>query len=107
MTYNILVWRWAPEYADRKRQRRERLTHTRVAQAFAPSGEHFAAGDFDQEAFLTSIHERFPDDEVGKPFVVERYPRGIIFNYGGRVRFDIVPVIGGIAKSHGLNSTEV
>jgi len=105
--YNLLIWQWAPDYADKKRQRRERLTHTKVTYAFAESGEHFAVGHFDQDAFLHDIDDRFPGVELTKPFAIERYPAGIIFNYGGAVRFDIVPVIGEIAKKHGLNSTEV
>ncbi len=107
MGYNLLVWRWAPDYADKKRQRKEGLTHRKVADAFTESSEHFAVGEFDQESFLADINERFPGDELDKPFVVERCSQGVFFNYGGEVRFDIVPVIGGIAKKHGLNSTEV
>ena len=106
MSYNLLIWRWSDEYADKNRQRRERLTHTKVASEFIQSGQHVALGPFDQEPFLDAINALFPGDESVKPFVVERYPQGIIFNYGGQVRFDIVPVIGGVAKKHGLNSTE-
>ena len=106
MSYNMLIWRWSNEYADKNRQRRERLTHMRVASEFMQASQHVALGEFDQESFLREINVLFPGDDAAKPFVVERYPQGIIFNYGGQVRLDIVPVIGGIAKKHGLNSTE-
>jgi hypothetical protein len=106
MSYNLLIWRWSDEYADKNRQRRERLTNKRVASEFMQAGQHVALGAFDQESFLRDINVLFPGDDADKPFLVERYPQGVIFNYSGKVRFDIVPVIGGVAKNHGLNSTE-
>ena len=106
MMYHLLIWRWSDEYADKNRQRRERLTHTKVASEFVRSCQHAAIGPFDQESFLKEINALFPGDESDRPFVVERYPQGIIFKYGVQTRFDIVPVIGGVAKKHGLNSTE-
>src|SRR5437016_1789088 len=105
MSYNLLIWRWADEYADKNRQRRERLTHTKVASEFMQSGRHVALGPFDQESFLEEVDVLFPGDDMAKPFVVDRYPQGIVFNYGGQVRFEIVPVIGGVARKHRLNST--
>src|SRR5689334_6321377 len=106
MSYNMLIWRWSDEYSDKNRRRRERLTHGGVASEFMRSGDHQALARFDQESFLNEINTSFPGDESEKPFIVERYPKGIIFNYSGAVRLKIVPVIGGVAMKQGLNATE-
>jgi hypothetical protein len=105
MSYNLLIWQWADAYADKNRRRREHLTNKKVAADFLQSGQHPAVGPFDQEMFLKEIDRLFPVKQ--KPFLIERYGYGLVFNYSERVRFSIVPVIGRVAQKHGLNSTEV
>jgi hypothetical protein len=106
MSFNLLVWRWSAEYSDRNRQRREQLTHQKVASEFMESGSHYALEGFDQDSFLTEIESSFPGDETDKPFVIERYETAIVFNYGAGDRLRVAPIIGRIAMKAGLNATE-
>ena len=106
MSFNLLIWRWSPEYADRNRQRRKKLTHQKVASEFMDSGSHFAIAGFDQDMFLIEIASSFPGDETDWPFVIERYETAIVFSYGAEDRLRIVPIIGRTAMKLGLNATE-
>ena len=107
MSYNLLIWRWSDPYADKNRRRREGLTHSGVAADFIRDGDHPALGEFEQEGFLEEVKAVFPTaGEPDGPFVIERYPKGVVFNYGATDRFRIVPVLGGLAAKRGLNSTE-
>jgi hypothetical protein len=107
MSYNLLIWRWNDAYADKNRRRREGLKHGSVAAGFMHDGDHPALGEFEQEAFLAEVQALFPSaGEPDGPFVVEQYPKGVVFNYGAEERFRIVPILGGLAAKRGLNSTE-
>jgi hypothetical protein len=106
MSYNLHIWRWSDSYADKNRRRREGLTHSSVAADFLRDGDHPALGQFEHETFLAEVNAVFANaGQPDGPFIVERYPKGVVFKYGATERFRVVPVLGGLAK-RGLNSTE-
>lgn len=107
MPFNLLIWRWNDAYADKNRRRREVLKHRSVAADFMRDGDHPALGAFEQESFLAEVKALFPNaGQPDGPFVIEQYPKGVVFNYGSEERFRIVPILGGLAAKRGLNSTE-
>lgn len=107
MSYNLLIWRWSDRYGDKNRRRREKLTHGGVAADFLRDGDHPALGEFEQEAFLAEVEGAFPDaGQPDGPFVIERYAKGVVFNYGAGERLRVVPILGDLAANRGLNSTE-
>ncbi|MEI4549932.1 hypothetical protein [Pseudoalteromonas spongiae] len=104
MSHNLLVWKWSTELDTPSKRRKYKMSD--VASSFAESSTHPAIGISDLSAFLDKITDKFGNNELDRPFVIEQYENCLVFNYGSEVRFDIVPVIGQIASGCGFNATE-
>lgn len=104
MSHNILVWKWAEELDTPFKRRKYKMSD--VADSFAENSNHPAIGASDLSDFFGKITEKFGNNELDRPFVIEPYENCLILNYGSEIRFDVVPVIGQIASSCGFNATE-
>lgn len=106
MSWNLLVWRWSEDFDTPAKRKRQKLKTADVTQCFAENGDHPAIGDADLSAYLAKVFEEFGPESTELPFMVERYDKCVVFNYGGGVRFEIVPILGKLAMSMGFKAAE-
>ncbi len=106
MSMNLLVWKWSKDYDSLAKRKRRKLRFSDLASAFAECGDHPAIGDADMTIYLAKVFETFGPKSPNLPFIVERYGKCVVFNYGSDVRFEIVPILGRLAASMGLHAAE-
>lgn len=104
MSWNLLVWQWSEEL-DTPSKRRKYKTGD-VATVFGETGDHPAIANADFEHYLHKVVSHFGPDEESRPFVIERYGKCVVFNYGSDVRYEIIPILGQFASLCGFNATE-
>jgi len=104
MSFNLLVWKWSEDLDTTSKRRQCKMSD--VAASFAEGCSHPAIGRADFSVFLAKVVEQFGNDELNRPFVLEDYGTALVFNYGSGSRFEIVPILGQLASSCGLNGTE-
>ena len=106
MSMNMLVWKWSDDFDSPAKRKRHKLKFTDVTSAFAKTGDHPAIAEADMSEYLTKVFNRFGPESPDLPFVVKRYRKCVVFNYGSAVRFEIVSILGQLAMSMGLNGSE-
>ena len=106
MSMNLLVWKWSDDFDTASKRKRHKLKFADVTDGFAANGDHPAIGETDMTPYLQRVFEEFGPESSDLPFVLERYGKCVVFNYGSAVRFEIVPILGNLARSMGLNSSE-
>jgi hypothetical protein len=106
MSRNLLVWKWAEDYNTPAKRRKAKIKFATVTSAFAQDGHHASMGGFDLDEYLEKLASEFGPEGPDRPFLVERYPQCIVLDYSESVRFEIVPVLGKLAMSLGLNAAE-
>ncbi len=106
MSMNLLIWKWSEDYDTSAKRKRHKLKFSDVTSTFAETGDHPAIGACDVSPYLEKVFEKFGPESPDLPFVVERYEKCVVMAYGSAVRFEIVPVLGNLAMSLGLNSSE-
>jgi hypothetical protein len=105
MSRNMLIWKWSEDFDSPTKRKRHKLKFVDVTKAFAETGDHPAIGEADISKYLIKVFEHFGPESVELPFVVERYRKCVVFNYG-TARFEVVPILGKLAMNMGLNSAE-
>lgn len=102
----LLVWRWSEDFDTPSKRKRHKLKFAHVTSGFSRNGDHPAIGDCDISDYLERVFEEFGAELPDLPFSIERHDKCVVFNYRNSVRFDIVPVLGNLAMSMGLNASE-
>lgn len=103
---NLLIWKWAEAYDSPAKRKRLKLKFADVTRGFTENSFHPAFGVSDFSYFLEKVFEKFGRESPELPFIVERYEMCLSFSYMASVRFEVVPVIGRLAMSMGLNAAE-
>ena len=106
MSMNMLIWKWSEDYDSPAKRKRHKLKFKDVTSAFAKNGDHPAIAEADMSGYLDKVFGQFGPESPDLPFIVERYEKCVVFNYGSAVRFEIVPALGKLAMSMGLNGSE-
>lgn len=106
MTCNLLLWRWADEYATPAKRKKMGIKFADIIAAFANTGDHAAIGDADIPAFRAAVDGVFGTDEDRRPFVFEQHPKCAVVNYAQAVRLDLVPKIADLGRRFGQNASE-
>ena len=106
MSWNLLVWRWSGDFDTAAKRKRHKLKTSDVTHGFADNGDHPGIGEADMSAYLAKVFEEFGPESYELPFLVERYDKCVVFNYGGGVRYEIVPILGKLAMPMGFNAAE-
>ena len=106
MTANLVIWKWSDGYATPNARRKHKLKMSDVALTLINEENHFAVSEFDQQELIRQIEILFPQNPEDRPFVIERYKHHVVVNISLQSRFDVVPKIGGLAMSLGLNGAE-
>lgn len=102
----MLIWKWSSDYDTPAKRKKKKIKMSDVASGFAATGTHEAIGEVNLEPYIEKVEEIYGAGELERPFVLERYTNCIVFNYGGGERQEIVPTLGNLAMSFGLNGTE-
>ncbi len=102
----MLVWKWASDYDSPAKRKKKKIKMSDVSSGFAKVGSHEAIGEADLEPYISKVEEIYGSDELNRPFVLERYENCVVFNYGNNDGPTIVPVLGNLAMSFGLNGSE-
>jgi hypothetical protein len=102
----MLVWKWAPDYDSPAKRKKKKIKMSDVTSEFSKNGTHEAIGEADLEPYITKVEEKYGANELNRPFVIEYYNNCLVFNYRDSVRTEIVPVLGNLAMSLGLNGSE-
>ena len=107
MTANLVIWKWADQYQKPYARRKEGLSMFRVIREFMLSEDQSKFAEFDQDKFkrvalLEMQNSGLNADDV----VIECYERCMVFNMTLEKSSKIIPLIGSLAMSHGLNGTE-
>lgn len=106
MGWNMLIWKWAPDYDTTAKRKKKKIKMSDVTSGFAENETHEAIGEADLDVYISKVEEIYGTDELNRPFVLERYSNCVVFNYGSKDRQEIVPVLGKLAMSLGLNGSE-
>ena len=106
MSWNMLVWKWAPDFDTPAKRKKKKIKMADVTTEFAENETHEAIGEVDLSGYLSKVEEIYGSDEENRPFVLERYQNCVVFNYGSSERAEIVPILGNLAMSLGLNGSE-
>lgn len=106
MSWNMLIWKWSTDYDTPAKRKKMKIKMADVTSGFAETGEHEAIGEADLEPYISKVEDIYGSDEINRPFVLDRYANCIVFNYGSGERQEIVPVLGKLAMSLGLNGSE-
>ena len=106
MSWNLLLWKWAPEFDSPAKRKKARLKFGDIANQFALSGDHPAIGEGDITSFCGALDATFGADELARPFVLEQYPKCAVVSYANSDRFEIVPKVANIGRKFGVNAAE-
>ncbi len=106
MTWNLLLWKWSPDYDTPAKRRKNGVKSSDVTSQFAKESDHPAIGDADIAAFRIAVDAEFGADEDNRPFVLEDYGKCAVINYPNSARFEIAPKVAGVGKRFGLNASE-
>jgi hypothetical protein len=106
MTWNLLLWRWSPEYDTPSKRKKKAVKFSEITSQFAASGDHPAIGDADISAFRIAIDQEFGEDEHNRPFVFYDHGKCAVINYPNVVRFELVPKVANIGRRFNLNASE-
>ncbi|MES9857649.1 MAG: hypothetical protein ABW166_13750 [Sedimenticola sp.] len=88
------------------KRKRKKIKMVDVTARFAQNQTHEAIGEVDMNTYISKVEEIYGSDEENRPFVLELCQNCVAFNYGSGTRGDIVPVLGNLAMSLGLNGSE-
>ncbi|MFN8828740.1 hypothetical protein [Gemmatimonas sp.] len=106
MTWNLLLWHWAPEYDTPSKRKKKAVKFTDITSQFAVSGDHPAIGDADISAFRIAVDQEFGENEHSRPFVFHDHGKCATISYPDSVSFQLVQKIATIGRRFGLNASD-
>jgi hypothetical protein len=106
MSFNLIVWKWAPAYDSAAKRRKLGGKYENVTAAFADAGKHPAMAKHDFRAFEQAVFEHIGPEVTDGPYILERSTHARVFNLPFSQVDKLVPKLGMIARAHGLTSAE-
>lgn len=106
MSFNLLVWKWTPDYDTAVKRRKLGVKYADVTGGFSQVEAHPAMADFDFHEFEQAIVEAIGPEEDDGPYILERHLSARVFNMSASRTQELVPKIGRLAQKHGLTSAE-
>ena len=106
MSFNLVVWKWTEDYDTSTKRRKLKTKYGDVMSAFAESESHPAMCEHDFSSFVADVDSTVGPSVDGEPYILEPYPCAIVYNMGYSRVEALVPVIGNLARKHGLTSAE-
>ena len=90
----------------RPKTKRHKLKFADATTTFATTVDHPAIANADMPDYLTRGFDGFGQESSDQPYVVVRYDKCAVYNFCSSVRFEVVPVLGELEMSMGLNGSE-
>lgn len=106
MSFNLLVWKWIPDYDTAAKRRKLGVKYADVTGGFSQAEAHPAMADFDFQEFDQATIEKIGPEEDDGPYILERHACARVFNIPASRVQALLPKIGKLAQKHGLTSAE-
>lgn len=107
MSSSLLVWKWSGDFDTPAKRKKHRLRFADVVASFAQGGHHPAMAAHDFVEFDRRLVEALGPEVVDGPYILERHPCARVANLPASRAAALVPVVGGLAQSCGLNAAEM
>jgi hypothetical protein len=102
MGFNLVVWRWHPDFDSTAKRRKKKVRVADVLDGFLQDGVHPAMIEADFGEFETAVAREIAPAIIDGPYHLEKYPKARVFNMAlSRVR-ELVEPIARIAERFGL-----
>lgn len=106
MSFNLVVWKFTPAYDSAAKRRKLKVKYGDITSAFAKDGKHPAMAKHDFRAFEKDVVAEIGPQVTDGPYILERSACARVFNMPFSQVDKLVPLIGELARAHGLTSAE-
>ena len=104
MSFDLLVWKWSPEFDTGAKRKKARLAYPAIVTAFLEHGTHPAMAEHDFAELEAALVEQVGPEVVDGLYILERYPCARVVNIALAHSDRLVPKIGMLARGLKLTS---
>jgi hypothetical protein len=104
VSFNLLVWKWSPDFDTGAKRKKARLKYPAIVAAFLEHESHPAMAEYDFANFEAALAEQVGPEVVDGLYILERYPGARVVNIALARSDTLVPTIGMLAQRLKLTS---
>jgi hypothetical protein len=106
VSFNLIVWKWSPEYDTAAKRRKLGVKYPDITRAFMEAESHAAMLEHDFAEFESAIITEVGPEMDDGPYILQRYGCARVFDLPFSQVPALVQKIGSLARMHGLTSAQ-